>query len=105
MGSSLFNGANNTTINNITNDSINVTLNDSNGTNNTTTVSSSTSSKKSSSKKSSSDDIPSEGTYKGVEYSLSDGYPYYSAQNDKVYHNKREAYDDMKRAVDSGIAD
>ena len=97
------NNTTNNTTNNITNNTtVNTTVNDTNNT--TDQIKTQTTSKKSS--KSSSDDIPTEGKYKGVEYSLHQGgYPYYSAQNDKVYKNKREEYNDMKRAVDSGIAD
>lgn len=94
---------NGTVENNTTNDTVNITLNDTeNQTNNTTTQTKTT--KKQSTKKSS-DDIPSEGTYKGVDYSLHQGgYPYYSPQNDKVYYSKQEEYNDLKDAVDSGIA-
>lgn len=103
-GMTIFQDNTNNDTNN-TNDTVNITLNDSeNQTNNTTSAQ--TTKSKSKSKKSSSDDIPSEGTYKGVEYSLHQGeYPYYSAQNDKTYHSKKEEYNDMKDAIDSGIAD
>ena len=84
LGMSLNNG---TVENNTTNDTENQT-------NNTTTQTKTT--KKQSTKKSS-DDIPSEGTYKGVDYSLHQGgYPYYSPQNDKVYYSKQEEYNDLK---------
>ncbi len=90
--------------NNTTNDTVNITLNDSDNQTNSTSTQATKS--KSSDKKSSSDDIPSEGTYKGVEYSLHQGeYPYYSPQNEKTYYSKKEEYNDMKDAIDSGIAD
>ena len=87
---------------------INILLqNNTNDTNNTTdtqtTTKKTTSTKKSSG---SGSNIKSEGTYKGVEYSLHQGgYPYYSPQAGKTYHSKKEEYNDMKRAIDSGIAD
>ena len=104
VGASTFMSTANNTTNNITNNTtVNATVND---TNNTTTEQTKTQTTSKKSSKSSSDDIPTEGKYKGVEYSLHQGgYPYYSAQNDKVYKNKREEYNDMKRAIDSGIAD
>ena len=102
---------NNTTENNTTS---NITMNNttSNQTPNTTdtkvtsqqdnTKKQQTTSKKSTSNK---DSTPTKGTYKGVEYELPDKYPYYSPQAGKTYHNKKEAYKDMKDAIDGGIAD
>ena len=95
----------NTTDNTTNNTTENITLNDTNDTNNTTQH---TTQKKATPKKSQSsdDDIPTEGSYKGIDYTLhKGGYPYYSPQNEKTYHNKREEYNDMKAAIDSGIAD
>ncbi len=85
----------------IGNNTLNVSLNDTNETNVQTTQKSNYKSKSSSS----SNDIPSEGTYKGVDYSLhKGGYPYYSPQNGKTYYSKSEEYRDMKASIDSGIA-
>ena len=101
VGASTFMSPANNTTNNTT--TVNATVNETNNTTSNQTKTQATTKKPG---KSSSDDIPTEGKYKGVEYSLHQGgYPYYSAQNDKVYKNKREEYNDMKRAVDSGIAD
>ncbi|RAP53592.1 MAG: hypothetical protein BZ138_00330 [Methanosphaera sp. rholeuAM270] len=105
FGVSMFTQSDNTTNNTTNNTTENITLNDTNDTNNTTQQ---TTQKKTTQKKSQSsdDDIPTEGSYKGIDYTLhKGGYPYYSPQNEKTYHNKREEYNDMKAAIDSGIAD
>lgn len=89
----------NTLIKNDTNDT-----NDQDTQSTTKTTKSTKSTKKSSS--SSSDDIPSEGTYNGVDYSLHQGgYPYYSPQAGRTYYSKAEEYAAMKESIDSGIAD
>ena len=86
----------------IGNNTLNVSLNDTNDTNDTNVQNTK---KKSTKSSSSSSDIPSEGTYKGVSYSLhKGGYPYYSPQAGKTYYSKSEEYRDMKAAIDSGIA-
>lgn len=78
--------------------------NDTNDTNNLTNTQT-TKKTTTSTKKSGSSDIKSEGTYNGVDYSLhKGGYPYYSPQAGKTYYSRREEYNDMKQAIDNGIA-
>lgn len=105
---SSLNQTNNTTNNSDLNDSINsVNATNTNNTNTSTVTTTKKSSSSSSNKKSSSssDSSPSSGTYKGVQYEThSGGYPYYSPQSGKTYNNKEEI-NDLKKAIDSGIAD
>lgn len=49
-------------------------------------------------------DIPLNGYYRGVHYSLPKSYPYYSGQHLRWFYCRLDAYDAMKDLIDSGIA-